>query len=59
MSESKFTVGQLAKAMDTKAVTIRYYESLGLLPAAQCNSSGYSLCSEQGRDRLVFRFTII
>ncbi|GLZ87433.1 MerR family transcriptional regulator [Metapseudomonas resinovorans] len=54
MIEPKLTVGQLATATDTKAVTIRYYESLGLLPAAQRNSSGYRLYSAQDRDRLVF-----
>ncbi len=49
-----FTVGQLARVTDTKAVTIRYYEQIGLLPAAPRNSAGYRLYSEAERDRLLF-----
>ncbi len=41
MSATKFTVGQLARITDTKTVTIRYYEQLGLLPTASRNASGY------------------
>ncbi|MHC5347492.1 MerR family DNA-binding protein [Metapseudomonas furukawaii] len=54
MNEPRFTVGQLATATATKAVTIRYYESMGLLPAVQRSSSGYRQYSAQDRDRLVF-----
>ena len=54
MHKTVFTVGQLAKATDTKAVTIRYYEQLGLLPAAPRNASGYRLYSTDDRDRLLF-----
>ena len=32
MSTTNFTVGQLARLTDTKAVTIRYYEQLGMRP---------------------------
>lgn len=49
-----FTVGQLAKATGTKAVTIRYYERLGLLPPAARSASGYRLYTTTERDRLVF-----
>lgn len=54
MSETTFTVGQLARATATKAVTIRYYEGLGLLPAAPRNAAGYRLYSVGDRDRLLF-----
>jgi DNA-binding transcriptional MerR regulator len=35
------TIGDLAKATDTKAVTIRYYEQAGLLPAPPRTASNY------------------
>lgn len=49
-----FTVGQLAKATGTKAVTIRYYDRLGLLPSAARSASGYRLYTSTERDRLLF-----
>lgn len=49
-----FTVGQLALATDTKAVTIRFYEKLELLPAASRSASGYRLYTAAERDRLLF-----
>ncbi|WP_068827092.1 MerR family transcriptional regulator [Pseudomonas sp. BMS12] len=54
MSMTTFTVGQMARATDTKAVTIRYYEQLGLLPSAARNASGYRQYTEEERDRLLF-----
>lgn len=54
MSTMTFTVGQLARETDTKAVTIRYYERLGLLPSPIRNASGYRLYSAESRDRLQF-----
>lgn len=54
MSATKFTVGQLARITDTKTVTIRYYEQLGLLPTASRNASGYRQYTEAERDRLLF-----
>lgn len=54
MSATKFTVGQLARITDTKSVTIRYYEQLGLLPTASRNASGYRQYTEAERDRLLF-----
>lgn len=54
MSATKFTVGQLARITDTKTVTIRYYEQLGLLPTASRNASGYRQYTEAERDGLLF-----
>jgi DNA-binding transcriptional MerR regulator len=54
MSTKKLTVGQLARITDTKAVTIRYYEQLGLLPTASRNASGYREYTEEERARLLF-----
>lgn len=54
MSSTTYTVGALAKATDTKAVTIRYYEQIGLLPSAGRSASGYRLYTDEERDRLLF-----
>lgn len=54
LAPDTFTVGQLAQITDTKAVTIRYYEQMGLLPVASRNASGYRLYSTGDRDRLLF-----
>ncbi|MDP3814863.1 helix-turn-helix domain-containing protein [Pseudomonas sp.] len=54
MSAASYTIGQLAKATDTKAVTIRYYEQLGLLPPAGRTPSGYRVYTPAERDRLLF-----
>lgn len=49
-----YSVGQLAKSTDTKAVTIRYYEDLGLLPSAGRTGAGYRFYTNKERDRLLF-----
>src|SRR3546814_20763487 len=54
METANYTVGQLAKATDTKAVTIRYYEGLGLLPSVARSASGYRLYLDEQRHRLLF-----
>jgi DNA-binding transcriptional MerR regulator len=54
MNVATYTVGALAKATDTKAVTIRYYEQLGLLPSAGRSPSGYRYYKDEERDRLLF-----
>ncbi|MGF6458079.1 MerR family transcriptional regulator [Pseudomonas frederiksbergensis] len=54
MSAATYTVGALAKATDTKAVTIRYYEQVGLLPSAGRSTSGYRFYTDEERDRLLF-----
>jgi DNA-binding transcriptional MerR regulator len=40
---SALTIGQLGKAAGTKVETIRYYEKIGLLPAAERTASNYRL----------------
>jgi DNA-binding transcriptional MerR regulator len=54
MNTSSYTIGQLAKATDTKTVTIRYYEKEGLLPSSTRSVSGYRLYGPVERDRLQF-----
>ena len=54
MSSTTYTVGALAKATDTKAVTIRYYEQVGLLPSAGRSTAGYRFYTNEERDRLLF-----
>jgi DNA-binding transcriptional MerR regulator len=53
-STTPYTIGRLAKATDTKAVTIRYYERLGLLPSAGRSAAGYRLYTVREYDRLLF-----
>jgi DNA-binding transcriptional MerR regulator len=50
----RFTIGQLGKVTSTKAVTIRFYESRGLLLAANRTAAGYRLYTDKERDRLLF-----
>ncbi|MGE1155203.1 MerR family transcriptional regulator [Pseudomonas kitaguniensis] len=54
MSPATYTVGALAKVTDTKAVTIRYYEQVGLLQSAGRSTSGYRFYTDEERDRLLF-----
>lgn len=54
MNSTTYTVGALAKATDTKAVTIRYYEQVGLLPSAGRSTAGYRFYTDEERDRLLF-----
>jgi len=49
MNDAQFTIGQLARATDTKSVTIRYYEQQGLLAPPVRTPSGYRLYSAQER----------
>lgn len=49
-----FTIGPLAKATDTKTVTIRYYEELGLLCSVARTAAGYRLYTDKEHDRLLF-----
>ncbi|WP_403212208.1 MerR family transcriptional regulator [Pseudomonas psychrophila] len=54
MISTRYTVGALSKATDTKAVTIRYYEQVGLLLPAGRSVSGYRFYTDEERDRLLF-----
>ncbi|MDU9390523.1 helix-turn-helix domain-containing protein [Pseudomonas sp. zfem002] len=54
MSDTTLTIGELAKATQTKAVTIRYYEQLGLLPPSKRTAAGYRIYDDVERDRLLF-----
>lgn len=48
------TIGKLAEATGTKVPTIRYYEQIGLLPAAERSSGNQRLYGRAMRDRLAF-----
>lgn len=48
------TIGKLAEATGTKVPTIRYYEQIGLLPAAERSSGNQRLYRRAMRDRLAF-----
>lgn len=49
-----YTVGELAESTSCKAVTIRYYEKMGLLLKPARMGAGYRLYAETARARLVF-----
>lgn len=54
MNKLSLSIGELAKMTQTKAVTIRYYEQLGLLPACRRTAAGYRIYGAKERDRLLF-----
>ncbi len=47
-------IGVLAKRAGLNPRTIRYYEQIGVLPAAPRTRSGYRQYTEQDRERLAF-----
>jgi len=47
-------IGQVASHSGVNAKTIRYYESIGLIPAASRTGSGYRTYSEKDVERLRF-----
>jgi DNA-binding transcriptional MerR regulator len=52
--ERPLTVGQLARATDVPAKTIRYYEQVGVLPVPRRSSAGYRQYSRHDVHRLLF-----
>jgi len=52
--EQQFSIGELAKATDTKVETIRYYERIGLLPEPGRTSGNYRSYSDEHLGRLSF-----
>jgi Cu(I)-responsive transcriptional regulator len=54
MATEQLTIGDLAKATDTKVETIRYYERVGLLPAPARTRGNYRSYSSEQLDRLSF-----
>ena len=48
------TIGKLSDAAGVKVPTIRYYEQIGLLPAAERSTGNQRLYSVAARDRLAF-----
>ncbi len=53
-ARSDLSIGDLARATDTKVVTIRYYEKIGLLPAPPRTAANYRAFDGRHRDRLHF-----
>ena len=54
MAAEQLTIGNLAKATDTKVETIRYYERIGLLPAPARTRGNYRSYSPEQLGRLSF-----
>lgn len=48
------TIGKLAKESETENQTIRYYESIGILPRPERNESGYRVYNNGAVSRLRF-----
>lgn len=53
MSDS-FRIGDLARLTATKVVTIRYYESIGLMPPPERSATNYRVYGKAQLDRLRF-----
>jgi Cu(I)-responsive transcriptional regulator len=54
MDASALTIGDLAKAAETKPVTIRYYEQVGLLPSPPRTGGNYRAYGRGHLNRLRF-----
>ena len=54
MAREQLTIGDLAKATDTKVETIRYYERIGLLPAPARTRGNYRSYNSEQSGRLSF-----
>ncbi|WP_416306468.1 Zn(2+)-responsive transcriptional regulator [Neptunicella sp. SCSIO 80796] len=54
MNNQFYRIGELAKQTDISVETLRYYESKGLISAAQRTESGYRLYSNADVQRLNF-----
>lgn len=52
--DQRFSIGDLAKATDTKVETIRYYERIGLLPTPARTAGNYRSYSSEHLERLSF-----
>lgn len=50
----QFSIGDLAKVAATKVETIRYYEKIGLMPAAARTAGNHRAYDAAHRDRLAF-----
>jgi DNA-binding transcriptional MerR regulator len=53
-AKKKLTIGQLAKRFGLNIRTLRYYEAIGLLPAASRSESGYRLYGAEEEELLRF-----
>lgn len=47
-------IGELARAVGVNPKTVRYYEKVGLLPAAERNGAGYRVYGHGDADRVGF-----
>jgi DNA-binding transcriptional MerR regulator len=54
MPAEQLTIGDLARATDTKVETVRYYERIGILPAPARTRGNYRAYTPKHLDRLSF-----
>lgn len=47
-------IGELARKVGVNPKTVRYYESIGLLPSVERTSAGYRIYGEDDADRMGF-----
>jgi MerR family transcriptional regulator, copper efflux regulator len=52
--ETGYRIAEVAALAGVSAATLRYYEQIGLLPAASRTSSGYRMYDDSAVDRLAF-----
>lgn len=52
--DQPLTIGELARRTDTKVVTIRYYESIGILPRVSRSRGNYRVYRQTHLERLTF-----
>ena len=54
MGMTSFAIGELARESGAKVVTIRYYESIGLMPVPARTTGNYRRYGRNARERLGF-----
>ncbi len=54
MDKGNFSIGDLARATDSKVETVRYYERIGLLPAPGRTAGNYRAYGQKHLERLSF-----
>ncbi len=53
-TNAQMQIGELAQVVELNPKTIRYYEEIGVLPAAQRSSNGYRLYTQHDVEHLRF-----
>jgi MerR family copper efflux transcriptional regulator len=54
MTEGRYRIAEVAERTGFSSPTLRYYEQIGLLPAAERSPAGYRLYDDRSIERLTF-----